>query len=241
MPLLDGAGFDAAPSDKGREATPAFLSPVGFSGVVGSIHLTDLVQLLCLARSSLLIRLDSPGGKGSIHIRKGQICHAETGRLAGEDAFSELMRWQGGRFETQALPEDVTVTIEKPLEHLIMESLRRYDETANPHRDEKSSLLAEILKHVPLDITPTEGLRDFLGRGKDAPDFKGEMKLLDSFVSSEDGEILCSISVGGVLLDAPLRLVRLSRKDHPLYEKITAYQESCVGMDRLSHPDAKED
>ena len=239
--LLDGSGVDATPPEKGMDMPPAFLSSVGFSGSVGSIHLMDLVQLLCLSRSSLLIRLNSLSGKGSIHIRKGEICHAETGILTGEDAFSELMRWKGGSFETLALPEEVTVTIEKPLEHLIVESLRRCDETTNPHRDEKAALLVEILRHVPIDVEPDKGLLELLGKsGKDV-DFKGELKLLDSFFSSENGEILCSIAAGNVILDAPLRLVRLSRKDHPLYERIAHYQKSCRDTDPQHRSGTKGD
>ena len=239
--VLDGAGFEAPPPDKGMEMTPAFLSAVGFSGSVGSIHLMDLVQLLCLSRSNLAVRLNSVSGHGSIHIRKGEICHAETGTLAGEDAFSELMRWKGGRFETLALPEEVTVTIQKPLEHLLVESLRRYDETVNLHHDEKAALLVEILRHVPLDVRPTEGLLDLVRRTQKDFDSNGELKLLDSFYSSENGEILCSIAAGDVILDAPLRLIELSRNDHPLYEKIADYQQSRIGMDLLHHHVAEGD
>lgn len=229
--LIDGTGFDGNLPESGPDEGGKFLSPVGFSGSIGCIHLMDLVQLLCLSRSSLLVRVETPGAKGSIHIYEGSIRHAEIGKLTGEDAFSEMMRWKGGRFETLALPEHATASIAKPLEHLLLESMRRYDETLLPSRDEKAALLVEIQKHIPLDVAPSRDLIELLGKVDKDIGSREELKLVDAFFSPENGEIFCTIAYGGRVHRAPLRFVRPRRDDHPLSGKIAAYQRACAGTD----------
>lgn len=236
--LIDGTGLDGNLPESGPEEGGKFLSPLGFSGSIGCIHLMDLIQLLCLSRSSLLIRLESPDAKGSIHIHQGNIRHAELGKLTGEDAFSEMMRWKGGRFETVALPENATVSIAKPLEHLLLESMRRYDEMLLPSLDEKAALLVEIQKYIPLDITPSLDLIEVLGKVDKEIGPHEELKLVDTFFSPENGEIFCSIACGGEVHVAPLRFVMPRRDDHPLSGKIAAYQKACDGTDLKRGRDA---
>lgn len=100
----------------------------GFIGSVNAVKLMDLVQLLCLSRSDVLIRLESSLRAGSIQVRSGQVCHAEADGLWGEDAFYEMVRWETGHFEMQPLMEYGSNTIKRPLEHLLIEALRRRDE-----------------------------------------------------------------------------------------------------------------
>jgi hypothetical protein len=156
--------------------------------------------------------------------------------LKGEDAFSELMRWKSGRFETLAVPEELTVSIAKPVEHLLVESMRRSDELAAPRLEGKAGLLVEIQGHVPLPLVRTEELLEFLqkeGKEYDALEqILVEILLVDAFLSPETGEILCAVAAGEEVFIAPLQILKL-QQDHPLYEKIERYQIDGGGNDQL--------
>lgn len=100
----------------------------GFAGSIHNLQLIDLIQLASMSRSSLLIRVESGRDLGVMHIRSGRITHAQTGTLRGEKALFEILHWENGRFETLLLPKDTPTSIDKPLEHLIVEAMRMKDE-----------------------------------------------------------------------------------------------------------------
>jgi len=108
-------------------------SPVqGFSGIINHIQLVDLVQLSCLSQTSQTIRVEAEPGTGTIHVRAGQIVHAQARDLRGEDALFEMLQWPSGRFELvpPQEEEDETVTINKTWEFLVIEATRIRDEKA---------------------------------------------------------------------------------------------------------------
>jgi two-component system chemotaxis response regulator CheB len=103
--------------------------PRGFTGTV-SLQLTDLLQMFCLSRGDLVVRVTSVEGSGTIHVRTGQIHHAHTETLEGEAAFFEILRWQDGQFEMLPYQEADRDTVDKPWEHLLLEAMRQRDEGA---------------------------------------------------------------------------------------------------------------
>ena len=106
---------------------PTCLSLQKFTGTI-SVRLTDLIQMVCLSRSDLIMDVISLKGNGSIHIRHGQIDHAQTDLLTGEEAFFEVLRWNDGQFEILPSENNVTKSINKPWEHLLLEAMRLQDE-----------------------------------------------------------------------------------------------------------------
>jgi len=101
----------------------------GFTGTV-SLQLTDLLQMFCLSRGDLVVRVTSVEGSGTICVRSGQIHHAHTEKLAGETAFFEILRWRDGHFEMLPYQDAGRDTIDKPWEHLLLEAMRQRDEGA---------------------------------------------------------------------------------------------------------------
>lgn len=101
--------------------------PRGFTGTI-SLGLTDLIQMVCLSRSDLVIGVTSSNGKASIHIRQGQIQHAQTELLTGAEAFFEVARWHDGQFEILPYENNVPGSVNKPWEHLLLEAIRLQDE-----------------------------------------------------------------------------------------------------------------
>ncbi len=103
----------------------------GFTGTI-SLGLTELIQMVCLSRSDLVIGVSSGKGKASIYIRQGQIQHAHTELLTGNEAFFEVARWNDGQFEIHPYTNSVPCSIDKPWEHLLLEAIRLQDENEVP-------------------------------------------------------------------------------------------------------------
>lgn len=103
-------------------------APAGeFTGLV-SLQLADLIQMVCLSRWDLIVRVSSSQGKGTIQIREGRIDHAQTDTLQGDQAFFEMFRWSDGQFEMLPYKASDHNSIGKPWEHLLLEAMRQRDE-----------------------------------------------------------------------------------------------------------------
>jgi len=98
----------------------------GFSGTIDGLRLTDIVQTACLSQLSHMLRVESARGAGRIIFRSGQVFHAETAGMRGEEAFCHILLWENGCFE--AYPEDVPTMMEASIrrtwEYLLIEVLR---------------------------------------------------------------------------------------------------------------------
>ena len=102
---------------------------MAFQGSLKELPLPDIIQLVAVSRKSGVFSIEEKGHRGSIVLRDGEIVHAETGDLRGEEAVYELAIWPEGRFQFD--PEassDAAVTIDKPNTNLLMEAARRMDE-----------------------------------------------------------------------------------------------------------------
>jgi len=85
---FDLAGFGAA--------VQALLGPwreTEGRGTLRALNIVDVVLAHCAANSSVIVDLRSRNRTGEIHIAGGQVTHAATGKLQGEDAFHEMLNW----------------------------------------------------------------------------------------------------------------------------------------------------
>ena len=99
----------------------------GFSGLLTGVNLADIVQLACLENKERKLIVQGEKGEGIICFKDGEVIHAETQNLKGEDAFYEIMSWNKGtfRFIYHSSKEN---TIQIPWNFLIIEALRIKDE-----------------------------------------------------------------------------------------------------------------
>ncbi len=83
-----------------------------FKGTLSCLTPMDLVQLKCLSRSNMGLKFSVPeGGSGFIYFRDGEVIHAETGSLKGEEAFCQIMCWKRGEVsETQLANHTTSIT-----------------------------------------------------------------------------------------------------------------------------------
>ncbi len=100
----------------------------GFEGRISDFQLSDLIQLNCLGRQTNAIFFEKGTQKGAIYFEDGNIIHAEVGELDGEEAFYEIVSWEGGTFTLSKGQQAPRETIFKGWQSLLLEGLRRLDE-----------------------------------------------------------------------------------------------------------------
>ncbi len=103
----------------------------GFQGVLRRVGLQDVLQMECLARSSVILEITAKGETGQIFIEQGSIVHAQVKQLKGEEAFNYLLGFAGGQFNLKGFTEPPERTISGSWEFLLMEAARMRDETLN--------------------------------------------------------------------------------------------------------------
>ncbi|MDR3556129.1 MAG: DUF4388 domain-containing protein [Syntrophobacteraceae bacterium] len=115
-----------------------------FNGSIEYIRLIDLIQVSCLAKLSHVIRVDSIDKIGRFYLDAGKVIHAESGAVTGEEGFFDLLRWDAGHFETERLPEEVTNSINRTWEYLLIQALRAPRKTVE---GQKAGAEAQGLSH----------------------------------------------------------------------------------------------
>lgn len=109
----------------------------GFKGSVADYQLSDIIQLNCLGRLTISLSVKHDQEEGIIYFKDGNIVHAEMSELEGEDAFHHILSWQGGEFSVN---RNVTIPVEsifKNWQSLLLESLRRVDETSDLAKEDR--------------------------------------------------------------------------------------------------------
>jgi hypothetical protein len=99
-------------------------------GKLADFRLPEIVQLLHLGRKSgeLALFADDHAPAGSIFLIQGELVHAVLGESRGVAAFSRIMMLDRGYFTFLADRISRELTIERPIEALLMEAHARHDE-----------------------------------------------------------------------------------------------------------------
>ena len=186
----------------------------GFRGVLRRVGLPDVLQMECLARHSVVLKIHAGGVQGLIFVKDGQIIHAQCGSRSGEEAFNYLMGLAGGEFDVQTFAEPPAKTISGSWEFLLMEAARKRDEegesTQTGHSDSGFSTpppapFAERNTPMVLPILDAAtAAMDEADRAKpvEEPSDAGRPKVEELLVCSLQGEVLhewqCSNTNGRV-------------------------------------------
>ncbi len=101
-----------------------------FAGNLADLSAIDVIQMLCIARKTMSLRLSEGRKSGVILIENGEIVHAIWEQYIGEDAFFQMISVANGLFHTSPLPPDIERTIRGDWQYLLMEGIRRFDELA---------------------------------------------------------------------------------------------------------------
>jgi CheY-like chemotaxis protein len=109
----------------------------GFKGSVSDFQLGDIIQLNCLGRLTSGLQITHDQETGFIYFADGNIVHAETNKLIGENAFYYIMSWQGGEFFVKRNAKPPSESINKGWQSLLLEAMRRIDENSQSVVEEK--------------------------------------------------------------------------------------------------------
>jgi hypothetical protein len=217
----------------------------GFEGEVAGLGLTDIVQVNATNGFSGLIRVQHEDSAGAIFFRDGDIVHAELGEKTGEEAFFEIISWQGGRFTVQTNVFTALRTIQKSCGHLLLEAHAFHDEQrkrgdappapgapapAPPPPGAQAASIVEIARRVP-DVTNAvlltrAGAR--VGAGGYETEVLGGQALFVGLLSNEVSTALSAGELRSAAVEGSRRhLLLFTSKTHVL--AVTARPDADVG------------
>jgi len=102
----------------------------GFTGGFNSMKMVDIIQINCLLQKKGLLRVHSGSNSGKIYFAGGEVVHAETKQINGEEALYHIIDWGSGDFELTDQVSPAKQTINKTWEFLLIEHSRRSDDRA---------------------------------------------------------------------------------------------------------------
>jgi two-component system chemotaxis response regulator CheY len=100
-----------------------------FTGTLQSMCFSDVIQLLQVTGKTGSFLLDGGNRKGGIYLEGGEVRDAWIGEETGEEVFYRLASWSNARFSFVAGAREGPATIQQPTMTLLMEAMRRMDES----------------------------------------------------------------------------------------------------------------
>ena len=110
----------------------------GFQGVLSDLELTDIIQMLCLAKRTALLHLKHRDRRGRIVFDAGDVVHAEFDGEVGPEAVYEMLNLRQGDIFMQSDFEPVERTIDMGWQDLLLEAVKRTDEKRMEEQREKT-------------------------------------------------------------------------------------------------------
>lgn len=101
---------------------------MAFQGSLKELPLPDIIQLVSVSGKTGRFTLTRGADQGLIYLLNGQIVHAVSGAVQGEEAVYALAIWNEGEFQFSPGDSAPDQTITKSNTNLLMEAARRLDE-----------------------------------------------------------------------------------------------------------------
>ena len=98
-------------------------------GDLRMMSLASIIQINCEERNQAQLVLNHQGSEGQIYFNEGDVIHAEVDDQTGDEAVYELLNWEDGSFRLKMDAEPSTRTINKGWASLLLEGMRRIDES----------------------------------------------------------------------------------------------------------------
>ena len=140
----------------------------GVSGIIDSIALTSLLQMINLERKSLVVKVADKTSQGFLYFERGEIVHAEYRGETGEEAASQLITLKKGRFSLLN-PNEKKITqktIDTPFMVLMMNVMKIEDENLKDNiLEDKNTMDEEVNMDIKKLKEAVEYLKDQLGKG----------------------------------------------------------------------------
>lgn len=111
------------------QANRSARTPRGVAGSLSEMALPDVVQVLAQGRKSGQLRIRRGAEGGEIHFHDGAVVNAMWTGLRGEDAFYAMLSLDAGEFTFDPAFRASARVIATPVEALLLEGMRRLDES----------------------------------------------------------------------------------------------------------------
>ena len=132
-----------------------------FQGTLSDLHLSDIIQLKCMSSATSALEITGPAGeRARVYFVNGQVCHAVSPGCEGCKAFNEIVSWKSGKISEVAGAKTPPRTIDVDWQFLLMEAIRRVDET-NARR-ERRKMVGPPKKHTVLVIDDSLMMLNFV-------------------------------------------------------------------------------
>jgi uncharacterized protein DUF4388 len=99
-------------------------------GRLDQIGAPEVIQMLCLGRRSLMIRLSTSDERAVVWLSNGEIHHAVSSTLTGKDAMGRVARADNGCFWAIENTTPPMRSIHQDWQHVLLEAARQRDEAA---------------------------------------------------------------------------------------------------------------
>lgn len=100
----------------------------GFQGVLSDLELTDIIQMLCLAKRTAMLHLKHRDHRGKIVFDKGDVVHAEFDGITGDEAVFEMLALRQGDIFMQSDFHNDESSVSSSWQDLLFEGIKRADE-----------------------------------------------------------------------------------------------------------------
>jgi CheY-like chemotaxis protein len=104
------------------------LESVSFTGRIHGASLDAFLQMVESDGKTCTLKINSEASTGYMHLHKGELIAADTGKLNNEDAAYEILSWIDPIIEIRKLYRRAKKGIQLPLMNILMEGLRLRDE-----------------------------------------------------------------------------------------------------------------
>ncbi len=88
----------------------------------------DLLQLLARGGKKGVFQTITSSGKGTVYLQGARVTHARWGPLSGDEAMLEILLLKEGRFRFIEGAEPDEITLERNLDHYLLQAIRRLDD-----------------------------------------------------------------------------------------------------------------
>jgi DNA-binding response OmpR family regulator len=144
-------------------AVQALLGPRAESrGTLRALSAIDAVLLHCAANDGVVLEVRSRTRTGEIDLASGQVAHAETGKLKGDDAFAEILSWPKVHLAERKISGSARRTTSADWQAIVVEALREsQQEVAEPQHAQPEAIRPRAGKKIVI-IDDTEMLLIFV-------------------------------------------------------------------------------
>ncbi|OYT69872.1 MAG: response regulator [Chloracidobacterium sp. CP2_5A] len=104
-------------------------SDADFRGKLHEVSFPEILQITEAGRKNGILKVTSDGREATFYLREGQILDAELETYRGERVAYVVIRWLRGEFSFRSAAVDCPARITLPTQQLLLEAVRRYDES----------------------------------------------------------------------------------------------------------------